>query len=248
MVYYSTWLEPFRVSFATSAAKHGALTLVQIDTGNASLVAVAGGQYDSYLRTYAAAVKKFGGTVILSFDHEMNGDWYSWGYRHSSAKAFVAAWRHVVTIFREQGARNVSWMWTINIYNVLGRHVSAPAAWWPGQSYVNLVGVDGYYVSPAAGFDALFGPTIADARMLTPDPIIIAETGVARSAGQSAKITDLFAGVQTFDLLGLVLFDQNGVQASQDWRISSPAVYATLRRDISRYITRPRADVLNERL
>jgi mannan endo-1,4-beta-mannosidase len=237
VVYYSTWLEPFQASFATSAARHGALTLVQMDTAKkTSLAAVADGQYDSYLRTYASAVKKFGRPVILSFDHEMNGDWYPWGYQNSSAKTFVTAWRHVVSIFREQGVRNAKWMWTVNIYNVLGRHVADPAAWWPGQSYVNFVGIDGYYVSPAIGFDALFGPTIADARMLTGDPILIAETGVARSAGQSAKITELFAGIHTFGLLGLVLFDQNGVQESQDWRISSPSVYATLRHDISRYM------------
>ena len=31
VLYYNPWLEPFQVGFATSAAKHGAVTLVQID-------------------------------------------------------------------------------------------------------------------------------------------------------------------------------------------------------------------------
>ena len=39
----------------------------------------------------------------------------SWGYRHTSPAAFVAAWRHVVNVFRAQGAYNVTWLWTINI-------------------------------------------------------------------------------------------------------------------------------------
>ena len=30
-MYYSGWWEPFRTSFATTAAKHGAVPLVQID-------------------------------------------------------------------------------------------------------------------------------------------------------------------------------------------------------------------------
>ena len=45
----------------------------------------------------------------------MNGTWYSWGYRHTSPAVFVAAWRHIVTVFRAAGARNVTWLWTINI-------------------------------------------------------------------------------------------------------------------------------------
>ena len=30
---------------------------------------------------------------------------------------FVAAWRHIVTVFRALGARNVTWLWTVNIIN-----------------------------------------------------------------------------------------------------------------------------------
>jgi mannan endo-1,4-beta-mannosidase len=241
VVYYSTWLEPFQANFAAMAAQQGAVTLVQIDTGNAtSLAAVAAGQDDRYLRSYALAVKSYGGQVILSFDHEMNGDWYPWGYRQSSPHTFVAAWRHVVTLFRQEGASNVTWMWTINVFNASGRHVAAPGAWWPGRSYVDWVGIDGYYNSPSVGFDGLFGPTIADARMLTHDPILIAETGVSQAAGQSAKFTEIFAGIHTFQLLGLVLFDQDGKQAGENYQIASPSVFETLRRDASTYLTEPK--------
>jgi hypothetical protein len=240
VVYYSTWGEPLQVGFALQAAQEGAVTLVQIDTGTASLAAVAAGQYDSYLRSYASEVKNYGRPVILSFDHEMNGDWYFWGYRHWSPATFVAAWRHVVTVFREQGASNVTWMWTINVFNALGRHVAAPAPWWPGRSYVDWVGIDGYYNSPSVGFDALFGPTIADARMLTHDPILIAETGASQSAGQSAKITEIFAGIRTFQLLGLVYFDQDGKQAGEDYQIVSPSVFETLQRDADMYVMEPK--------
>jgi mannan endo-1,4-beta-mannosidase len=240
VVYYSTWGEPFHANFAAQAAQQGAVTLVQIDTGAASLAAVAAGQYDPYLRSYASAVKRYGGQVILSFDHEMNGDWSSWGYRHTSSAVFVAAWRHVVTLFRQQGASNVTWMWTINVFNALGRNVADPARWWPGQSYVNWVGIDGYYNSPSVGFDSLFGPTIADARMLTHDPILIAETGASQAAGQSAKITETFAGIRTFQLLGLVLFDQDGKLPGETYQILSPSVFETLRRDASMYLTEPK--------
>jgi mannan endo-1,4-beta-mannosidase len=238
VLYYNIWLKPFQVGFASSAAKDGAVTLVQIDTGKASLASVARGQYDNYFRSYADEVKAFGAPVVLSLDHEMNGDWYSWGYRHTSPAVFVAAWRHVVSIFREQGANNVTWMWTVNITDTLN-DATEPNNWWPGKSYVNWVGIDGYYYSPSTVFSSLFGPTIVDVRELTHDPILIAETGAAVTAGQSTKIVDLFTGVRAFGLLGFVLFDQDGVKNTESWRISNPAVYATLRQEAEAYMRPP---------
>jgi beta-mannanase len=234
-LYYSTWLKPFQASFATSAVKHGATTMVQIDATNTSLLSIAKGQYDSYLRSYADEVKTFGAPVILSFDHEMNGSWYSWGYQRESPVAFVAAWRHIVTIFREQEARNVTWLWTVNIVDGL-KDVTGPAPWWPGSSYVNWVGIDGYYYSPSTLFPSLFGPTITEVRELTNDPILVAETGASTAAGQSEKIADLFAGVRTYGLLGFVLFDQDGVKKTQNWRIRNPEAYAALRQEAEAYM------------
>jgi len=234
VLYYSAWLEPFQASFATSATEHGATTLVQIDTEKVPLASIASGQYDSYLKSYASAVKAFGAPVILSFDHEMNGNWYPWGFQHSSPSDFVAAWRHVVNIFREQGARNVTWMWTVNVfnsYNLETHHIATPGPWWPGSSFVNWVGLDGYYVTSSTEFDSLFGQAIADVRAITSDPILIAETGATQSAGQSAKITQIFQGVNTYNLLGFVLFDKDSPNKSYTWRITSPVVFATLRRD-----------------
>ena len=46
-------------------------------------------------------------------------------------------------------------------------------------------------------------------------------------------------GVRTFGLLGFVLFDQNGVNKTQTWRISSPAAYAALRQDAKAYMKLP---------
>jgi Glycosyl hydrolase family 26 len=240
VLYYGNWLEKFRVGFATSAAQHGAVTLVQIGTANASLASIASGRYDSYWRSYANDVKAFGAQVILSLDHEMNGSWYSWGYRNTPPATFVAAWRHVVTIFRDEGAKNVTWLWTVNVTDALDHHILGPAPWWPGSSYVNWVGIDGYYYGLSETFASLFGPTIVDVRELTHDPIIIAETGATLSAGQPAKFTDLFNGVLRFGLLGFILFDQDGViKYVQTWRINSLGAYAALRQGAKAYMKPP---------
>jgi hypothetical protein len=224
-VYYSGWLEHFQARFAAMAARHGAAPLVQINPSGASLAAIASGDYDDYLRSYASAVKAFGGRVILSFGHEMNGYWYSWGYRHTSPAVFVAAWRHIVTVFRMVGARNVTWLWTVNVMHPRSG-IPPPARWWPGSSYVNWVGIDGYYYKKSWEFAPLFGPTIKAVRALTLDPILISETAAPAAGNQPAKIANLFAGVRAYGLLGLVWFN---VDKNVNWRVNSPAAFAAFR-------------------
>jgi hypothetical protein len=226
VVYYSGWYEPFQARFARHAAEHGAVPLVQINPTGVSLAAIAAGRYDSYLATYAAAVRAYRYPVILSFGHEMNGYWYRWGYRHSSPAMFIAAWRHIVTFFRQLQVRNVTWLWTANIMH-RGGSIASPARWWPGNGYVTWVGLDGYYYNPSWKFAPLFGPTITVIRRLTRDPILIAETSAAPTTDQPAKIADLFAGVHLYGLLGFVWF--NSIH-NEDWRLESPAAIAAFRR------------------
>jgi mannan endo-1,4-beta-mannosidase len=228
VLYYSAWSEQFHVAFAKEAAAHGALPVVQIDPTNISLAAIASGEYDRYLTSYADSVRSFGHKVVLGFGHEMNGTWYSWGYRHTPASVFVAAWRHIVDVFRQQRADNVIWMWTVNVIHPGYGRIANPARWWPGISYVNWVGIDGYYYKPSWTFAPLFGPTIKIVHSLTrtPIPILISETG-APAAYQPTKIADLFAGVRAYGLLGFVWFDANHVE---NWELSGLAAIAAFRK------------------
>lgn len=225
VVYYSGWMEPFQASFAETVVQHHAVPLVQIDPTKVSLRSIATGRYDNYLSAYADAVKAFRRPVILSFGHEMNGDWYSWGYTHTSPAVFVSAWRHIVSLFRGSGADNVTWLWAVNVIHA-EHGVASPGPWWPGASYVTWVGIDGYYHNSSTLFAPLFGPTVATIRALTRDPILIAETAVAPAAGQPAKIANLFAGIRLYGLLGFVWFD---VAHTEDWRLTSPAAVAAFR-------------------
>jgi hypothetical protein len=113
-------------------------------------------------------------------------------------------------------------VWTINI--VHPKRIPAPAPWWPGSSYVTWVGVDGYYFKPSWTFASLFGPTIKAVRALTHDPILIAETGVAPDADKPAKVTDLFAGIRAYGLLGFVWFNASGIHERRPKAASPVAV------------------------
>ena len=234
-LYYSSWYEPFHAAFAATAARHGAVPLVQISPIGIDLAAIAAGTYDSYLRTYAGAVRSYHRRIILSFGHEMNGSWYSWGFTHTPPATFVAAWRHIVTLFRAAGARNVTWLWTVNVTG--SSRVAPIPPWWPGKSYVTWVGLDGYFFQRSQTFDTLFGATIAAVRALTRDPVLISETGATPAAGKSAKIASLFAGVHAWGLTGFVWFDAD---TEQDWRVSDdPAAVTALRTGQAAYMKVP---------
>jgi mannan endo-1,4-beta-mannosidase len=223
--YYSGWAEPFQTSFAEQAHAHGAIPYVQIDPTQASVPAIARGVYDIYLRTYADSVRDYGHAVVIGFGHEMNTSRYSWGYGHVRPQVFVAAWRHIVTLFRSEGADNVTWLWTINQEGPGTGNISD---WWPGSAYVTWVGIDGYYYRPSDTFASVFGNTITRVRIFSDKPILLSETAVGPAAGVPfAKINNLFDGMRRYKTLGLVWFDiaQSGGILRQDWRIedSRPA-------------------------
>jgi hypothetical protein len=231
VLYYSSWYEKFQAGFADQISASGAVPLVQINPFGVSLADIAAGRYDAYLITYAREVRRFGRAVIIGFAHEPNGNWYPWGQGSSSPADFIAAWRHIVDVFRAQGADNVTWLWTVNS---MGNGGGPIAGWWPGGSYVDWVGIDGYYVRPADTFGSVFGETLAVVRELTGDQVLISETAAGPATGdQPGKIADLFAGVRQHHLLGLVWFDkaQNDGPYKQDWRLEGdPAAIAAFRK------------------
>jgi Glycosyl hydrolase family 26 len=231
--YYSGWGEHFATQFANTVVRHGAVPIIQWDPTNAPISKIAAGHYDRYLRSFAESVRDYARAVVIGFGHEMNANWYSWGYGHVPPSVFVAAWRHIVTLFRAQGADNVTWLWTINA----DLPTTGPvASWWPGADYVTWVGIDGYYYIPANNFVSVFGKTIAQVRAITNKPVLVSETAVGPVPNQAAKIANLFHGMHQYGTLGLVWFDiaQNDGRYHQDWRIeNSPAAAAAFRRGAS---------------
>ena len=181
-VYYPPWNEPFSTSFAQTAWSHDAYVLVQLEPRSVTLASVAAGGSGAYLRSYADAVVAFGHPVILSFGHEMNRTWYPWGAGHSSPATFVAAWRHVVRVFRAAGAANATWLWTVN--SIQGAS-SSLSQWWPGATWVNWIGMAGYLVRATDTFGTLFGSTITDIRTFSSAPLLIADAATP-STGASA--------------------------------------------------------------
>ena len=182
--YASGWGEPFAASFARTIYRHGMIPLVQINPSGVSLTAIADGQEDTYLRAYASSVRKFRHAVVIGFGQDMNAPGHSWGYGNVPARTFVAAWRHIVRLFRHKSAGNVTWLWTISADR---RGTSPAASWWPGAAYVTWVGVNGHYSRPFDTFASVFGRAISQLRRFTNKPVLLSVTSAGPPAGPAGS-------------------------------------------------------------
>jgi mannan endo-1,4-beta-mannosidase len=226
-LYFSSLSEPFQSHFAADAEAHGATPAVQIDPliSNApvSLSGLAAGRFDPLLKAYADQVASFGHAVIIGFAHEPNGFWYQWGENYVKPAVWIAAWRHVVDVFRKQGADNVIWLWTMNLESSGTLPISD---WWPGASYVTWIGLDGYYGNTTDTFQSIFSSAITTMRRITHAPILVAETGVDALSSESLQIRNLFTAIRHRGCLGLIWFDKDTPRAI--WRLegNQPAIRA----------------------
>jgi mannan endo-1,4-beta-mannosidase len=234
VLYFSGWNDPFQAGFADQARSHHAIPFIQMEPRGVGLAAIAAGHSDAYLVSYARAVAAYRYPVVIGFGHEMNGPWYPWGWTRVSPAVWVAAWRHVVTVFRRAGARNVTWIWTANVE---GPGDGPLRAYWPGRRYVDWIGITGYLFFPLDTFVGTYGPTITAVRRFASRPILISEAAAGQVAGQAVKIPGLFSLVRNDHLLGFVWFDaaQNSGIYHQDWRLEDhPAAISAFRRQLAR--------------
>ncbi len=217
---YESFTDGFAAAQVRSTYQAGALTLISWEPFAPTMATIAAGGHDGYLKTFAQAVRALNLPVAITIGHEMNGNWYPWGPKKTHAADFVAAWRHVHDIFVAADATNVIWVWTPNVVNPLPKIKLAPL--WPGDDYVDWVGIDGYYTPRGQqNFTALFHPTLVQVRAFTDKPVLIVETAVEAGAGRASQINNLFAGVRAADdFVGFVWFDKNG---SGKWKIDNDA-------------------------
>lgn len=97
----------------------------------------------------ARRVKAYARPVAIRPWAEMNGDWQSFqptaspidGYA-TGYLAFIAAWKNLVTVFRAEGVTNVKWVFnpTTDTY----AETTDVRLIWPGRTYVDILGLDGY--------------------------------------------------------------------------------------------------------
>ena len=220
--FFHAWPSGFPTSWAKTAYKAGALPQMEIEPhGAGTIEAIAAGRSDEYIRAYAQQVKAAGVPISISFAHEMNGYWYDWGTKKTKAGTFVKAWRRMHDLFAEEGATDVKWLWTPNVVYPMPK--VKLKQYYPGNAYVDWVGVIGYYRNnqKSSTFKWIFEPTIKQIKKFSKKPILLAETGVQTGPGRDKKITDLLTTVaKRKDIIGIIWFNMDKRKAEKaDYRL-----------------------------
>jgi hypothetical protein len=113
-----------------------------IPTG-ATLEAAAAGDYDDHYRKAAqtlAAFRPGDGKLHIRTGWEFNGNWFPWTAQGGKAANFAGAFQRFVTAFRSVSDRFV-FEWNVN----LGDSGMNPEDAYPGDGYVDVVGMDFYW-------------------------------------------------------------------------------------------------------
>jgi mannan endo-1,4-beta-mannosidase len=227
VAYYVPWGTPLNQTWIIELLRAGALPVIQFQPQTMTIASIADGSTNAYTRTLADTVRRLNLPIVVSFGHEMNGNWYPWGTTTTSPAAFVKAWQHIHDLFVQAGATNAIWLWDVNVTYPVPNIALKPL--YPGDAYVDWIGVTGYYNTTPGGrstFDTLFLPTMTDVRLFSRKPFLLAETGASPSVSKPQEISDLFAGVEArSDVLGFIWFYYNKPgQNEADWKFDSDPV------------------------
>lgn len=186
------------------------------------LQSIISGQMDSYITQFALAIKSYGAPVTLRFGHEMNGDWYPWGNR---ASEYVTAYRHLVDLFRREAVSNVQWVWSINSDNVPYTPIKSVSQFYPGDNYVDLIGIDGFNFgndnNGFRSFSTIYQPSYSFITATYRKPIVISEIACAEEGGDKGQwVKDMFQVLaKKFPkVTGIVWFN---LLKERDWRVDS---------------------------
>ena len=234
---FANWGENFDQNWAKTIWKAGAIPQWELEAhptdwnGQVSLKKIAGGAADAYISGLAKSVRAAKVPVAISFAHEFNGDWYEWGYcsrpggtackLKNKPSDFKKAWKRMHGIFTKAGATNAIWMWSPN--DVGPRPEVGLKQFYPGDAYVDWIGLIGYYRSTTSTYAKVFTPNVKLLRKFTQKPIIIAEVSTRPGSKRPAQVRDFLKNVAADPkVIGFIWFNKDQRQnegPNGDYRI-----------------------------
>lgn len=147
---------------------------------------IVNGNYDSPIVASLDSIAEGAGdgVVVVRLMHEMEiKDQYPWST--TSPESYIQAYRHVVDLSRKRGIHNIRWMWSPAGFN-------RAASFWPGDRYVDYVGLSLYATPEWNGGLAPKGVNASLDSLLKSrywvrqyhKPIVLAEVGINGPASE----------------------------------------------------------------
>jgi hypothetical protein len=219
---FYTWDEAFPTDVERSDLQDGRIPMISWNGRGVTTKAIAAGRYDDLITQRARDTKALGQPVLVRWFWEMDGrkkaEWAG------TPDQYVAAWKHIVGIFRQEGADNVRWVWCPN---ASAFNDGEAQTFYPGSDFVDWTCADGYNWAPGrAGddyrsFKEIFGGFYLWA-VEQNKPIMVGEFGVQeRKPGEKADwITATREAIKTDfpQMKAIVYFSAN---KDYDWRLTT---------------------------
>lgn len=253
IVFYLQWPEPSKpypsiVSSLDAIWKLGAvpcltwepMTVSDLGEKTVPYEDILSGQYDPYLIFMAREVKRWGKPLIIRFAQEMNISRYHWGtskeeFGPDSPQIYIKMFQYVVKFFKNQKVDPVLWAFCPNVDSIPNEAWNAAKKYYPGDEYVDILGMDGYnwnineelaatrkqsWVSHGRSFEQIFHPLYKELNSIhSSKPIIVFETASVSRIGDPKKsiwIQDALKVSKKWGIKGIVWFQ---VKKEEDWRI-----------------------------
>lgn len=220
--WFMSWDHAWDPNLVQTASQNGQLPMISWEPHHQSVRAIAAGDYDDYLRSWARGVKAHSGKVYLRPFPEMNGDWVPW---NGDPDGMVLAWQRMASVFEQEGAENVRWVWSPNETDEPRTQENKMERYYPGSEYVDILAVDGYNWgntrpwSEWRSFDEVFAQPYERLSELGSQPIWIAELASTEEGGNKQRwVQEMFASDAFPRLEALVWFNED---KESDWRIES---------------------------
>lgn len=192
---------------------------------------ITSGDADKRIKAAAKQMKARKRPTLLRWGWDMNnrdpGVWGAEAQADHDPDNYVAAYRRIHKIFADQGAGNVSWVWSPNVAGDPVDTWNDVTNYYPGDDYVDWIGVNGYADNQTP--DELFGDFYAT--WATKKPIMITEVAVTDRGGSTKPdwITAFGQWVTAHPGVGAVVwFDTDDHPGSAEkWRIDSTTTALT---------------------
>lgn len=237
--HYYAWTDRFPTGLEQWDVSGGRIPMMS--WSGTKLGDILSGRFDAMIRERARDVRALGAPVFLRWGWEMNGNWSAHDGSHNTEdgatngpRLYVAAWRHIHDLFDAEGATNAVWVWSPNAGDVPDAAWNHWTRYYPGDRYVDWVGIDGYNWGTSQSWSS-WTPLASLVRPIYDDyaarkPIMVAETASAETGGDKAGWLDAARAAlkSRFPAVAaLVYFDQN---KETDWSVtSSPAALRSFR-------------------
>jgi len=193
-----------------------------------TLDSILAGRWDGYFRRFAREARASHQPIYYRFGYEMNGDWMVWG---EQPEKFTKAWRRAWRIFREEKAANVHWVFSANVIWDERTVQKDILPYYPGDKYVDIVGLDGYNFGDNhsrnhkwKSFIDVFQASLDGLKESFPQkPLWITEIGCAEGQGKAEWIQDFFGHFNADPALRVfVWFNEDKQYAGEpNWRFDS---------------------------